>query len=858
MRVPWLRGLWARIRRVPVRLRALWELYVWRVQQHVAQEVMACVGIAVGVALFFGVLVAGTSVTGSAPQLINQIVGRARFALVARSPAGFSGNVAEAARKLPGVQVAASVLKAPAVLVGPKGRQPIQLIGLTPGIIGLGSEVTRDLGAGAQLLAGGIGLPSQLAKEVGTQPRQPVTLLVGGVPHTVIVRDVLGTQTIGAAASSPIAVALLPAVQRFSGNTGQVTQVLIRPRPGADQLVLRELDQLAGGRVEVVPASNELRLLQEAAKPSNQSTRLFAFIGAMVGFLLALSAVLITTPDRRRFTAELRSLGFTRRYIVVILSYQAAILGLAGSLLGIGLGVFLARTFFHQTPGFLASAFLLGAHQTVHVGTVLLAAGCGLLAAFGSLVPSLGDLRVDVTDAVLRDPVDAGQIIAARTVRRITVIGVLLIGVVTVLALLVPGITIFSGVLLAVAGLCLVPVAYLGVTWALTRASYDLRGSTLPITVAELEATTTRSIALAGIVALAVYGSVAVGGAQHDLLGGLDRAVVQAWSTAQIWVTPDGNIFDADSFHTDDLLTKLARTPGVASVLVHQGGFLDVGKHRLWIRATPPNNSTMVLSSQLLQGNLALATARLRGHGWVTVSDGFAAEHHLHLGGSFTLPTPSGTARFNVAAITTNIGWPSGTITINTEDYTRYWQTTDPTTLAITLKPGVPLKAGKQAVARALGPGLGLRVQSSEERIAEVQSTIRQGLRSLGEIAKLLLIAAALAVATALGTAIWQRRTILASQRAQGFGSWQLWRAILAESATLLAIGCITGTILGVYGHALASHWLVRTTGFPAPFSWAWMQILSTLGLVMGIALAVIALPGLRAARVAPEESFQE
>jgi putative ABC transport system permease protein len=846
------------IKDVPVRLRVLWGLYVWRVQQHAAQELMACVGIAVGVALFFGVLVAGTSVTGSAPALIRQIVGSARFALTARSPEGFNGQVAEAVRKLPGVQVASPILKAPAILVGPKGRQPIQLIGVTPSIIGLGSEATRDLGAGAQLLAGGLGLPAQVADEVGAQPRQTIMLLVGGTRHTVLVRDVLGTQTIGAVANSPVAVALLPAVQQLTGNVGRVTQVLVRPRPGADQLVLRELSQLAAGRLEVVPADNELRLLQEAAKPSNQSTRLFAFIGAMVGFLLALNAVLITTPERRRFTAEMRSLGFTRRFIVVILAFQAAILGMVGSVLGIGLGILLAQTLFHQAPGFLATAFLLGAHQTVHATTVLFAVGCGLLAAFGSLVPSLADLRSDVTDAVLRDPGEAGQVIATRTMLRIGVVGVALIGVVTALALTVPDITIFSGALLAIAGLCLIPVAYLALVWALTRASYDLPGSTLPITVAELEATATRSVVLAGIVALAVYGSVAVGGAQHDLLGGLDRAVVQAWSTAQIWVTPDGNIFDANSFHTDDTLATLARTPGIAAVLVHQGGFLDIGQHRLWIRATPPNNSTMVLSSQLLQGNLALATARLREHGWVTVSSGFASEHHLRVGGSFTLPTPSGTARFNVAAITTNIGWPSGTITINTDDYARYWQTTDPTTLAINLKPGMTPQAGKEAVARALGHGRGLRVQSSEERIAEVQSTIRQGLRSLGEIANLLLIAAALAVATALGTAIWQRRTLLASLKAQGFDSWQLWRAILAESATLLVIGCVTGTILGVYGHALASHWLVRTTGFPAPFSLAWVQILATLGLVMSIALVVIALPGFQAARVPARESFQE
>ena len=51
-----------------------------------------------------------------------------------------------------------------------------------------------------------------------------------------------------------------------------------------------------------------------------------------------------------------------------------------------------------------------------------------------------------------------------------------------------------------------------------------------------------------------------------------------------------------------------------------------------------------------------------------------------------------------VAAITTNIGWPPGAITLNTTDYRRWWDTTDPTALAIDLKPGVSLDAGKRAV----------------------------------------------------------------------------------------------------------------------------------------------------------------
>ncbi len=134
----------------------------------------------------------------------------------------------------------------------------------------------------------------------------------------------------------------------------------------------------------------------------------------------------------------------------------------------------------------------------------------------------------------------------------------------------------------------------------------------------------------------------------------------------------------------------------------------------------------------------------------------------------------------------------------------------------------------------------------------------RQGLYALSEISKLLLIAAALAVASALSAAIWQRRARLASLKIQGYGTAQLWRALLLESAIVLGVGCAVGAVAGVYGHALASRWLRLETDFPAPFQVGLGRVLLTLALLAAIALAVIALPGLVAARAPARASFQE
>jgi ABC-type antimicrobial peptide transport system permease subunit len=74
----------------------------------------------------------------------------------------------------------------------------------------------------------------------------------------------------------------------------------------------------------------------------------------------------------------------------------------------------------------------------------------------------------------------------------------------------------------------------------------------------------------------------------------------------------------------------------------------------------------------------------------------------------------------------------------------------------------------------------------------------------------------------------------------------------------MLGVGSFIGALVGVYGHALAGHWLTITTGFPAPFSIGAAHVFLTLGLIMAIALAVIALPGLIAARVPARMSLQE
>lgn len=837
---------------------ALARMYLIRLRDHAMQELLAGSGIAVGVALVFGVLVANTSATGSAREVLDAVIGSAQTQLAARSEEGFSEQLAERASRLSGVHDSAYLLRTNGVIVGPSGRRSIQLVGVTAGLLGFGGSATQDLGAGEAVLSGGIGLPSGVGQAIGAKSGSTVTLLTNGQAHHVLVRAVLNSGAIGALANSGLAVAQLQRAQALAGEPGRVTQVLISAYPGRQQRVAEELRRLAAGRVAVEPADHEWQLLSETAKPTNQSTRLFAGISIMVGFLLALNAMLLTVPERRRLIAEMISQGFDSRQVRTMLTCEAVALGLAASLVGIALGEVLARTLFAQSPVYLEVAFPISEHQAVHWTTVAIALGCGIAATLAATLSPILDLRSgEPFDAVLHSPGDPGQSIRPSTAHKLGYLGGLVILATTIGVLADPELTVFGGIALALAAVALIPLAFITITRVLKPVSKRIAGSMLSVAVIETEATVTRSVALAGVAALAIYGSVAIEGARSDLIHGLDTATVQFFGTADLWITPGTNDLTTTSFGADDLSALVARVPGVASVRTYQGGLLDDGTRRLWIRARSPSDPWMLQASQMVSGELHRATERLRRGGWAAIPEGFAAEHHLRVGRSFTLPTPAGLAPLRVAAITTNVGWPPGGITLNTADYQRYWQTANPAALEVSLRPGVSWAAGRRAVAQALAP-TGLQVQTSRERIQQFEGNLREGLHSLADISTLLLLMAALSLAAALSTAIWQRRNRLAAFKTQGYDRWQLWRSLLLESAIVLGIGAVDGAILGVYGHALANRWLRISTGFPAPFSPQVVQVLVALLLVAGIALAVIALPGYKAATVPDAVSFKE
>ncbi|HZV74399.1 MAG TPA: FtsX-like permease family protein, partial [Conexibacter sp.] len=784
-------------------LRNLLWFYRRRVRARAIQELLALVGIAVGVALLFAVQVSNRSLSASIAQLTQGLVGNAQLQLVARGPQGFDARLLRAVEAVDGVRAAAPLLEVPVNLRGPAGARSATLLAADPSLARLGGTLLHGYAAGRLASLRAAVLPAPVGQALGVHFGESVMLQVRGRTVSAPVGAIVGHDDVGVLADVPAVVVPLAYGQQITGMEGRVSRVVVLADPGRRSAVAAALRRIAAGHVDVRDTDSDGRLFARAAMPNDQSTALFAAISAMVGFLFAFNAMLLMARERRRLIAELRMSGYGLGGVLEVLVFDALVLGIVASGVGLALGELLSRFVFHPAPGYLGIAFPVGTARVVDWQAIVLALVAGTLAAaLAALAPLVAAFRAPAMDAVGEEA--GGE--AERPLRRAPLVvssaGCLV--VTTVVLLAAPPAATLGMVALVASMLLVLPVALASVLELADRQRRRIASVVPAIAIGELMSAHTRSVAIAAIAAIAVFGSTAIEGAHHDLQGGLDPNARDLNAVADLWVSPAGtsNTLATVPFAAADAIARIALVPQVTAVRVYRGSFLDMGDRRVWVIAPPSASPRPFPSSQIVDGDLRTAVAHVRAGGWAVASEAVAKQQGLHVGRWFTLRSPV-PKRLRLAAITTNFGWSPGTLVLNADDYRAAWGSDQASALQLDLAAGVTPIQGRTLVRAALGPDTGLAVETARARELRDRATTRGGLSRLTQIASLMLIAAALAMAAAMAGMVWQRRRRLADLKLAGIDHRQLWKALLLESVLLLGVGCVIGTVYGLYGEQL-------------------------------------------------------
>jgi putative ABC transport system permease protein len=820
-----------------------------KARQFRLQELAAVCGISVGVALLFASQVASTSLDSSVRQLTKQIVGSTQYQLDARGPSGFSESLVRQVRSLPGVQEALPLLEQEATIRGPKGQASIDLIGADARFAHIGGPLLRRFSAKQLEHQRAIALPAPIAQQIGVGSLQTATFQIGAHVVQILLGTTLGEGDIGGGLiHSQIALAPVKYAQQLTDMGDRISRIFVKVQPGRDAEAHDALQRVAStDHLNLEPADFDADLFAVASAPAQQGEGLFSAISAFVGFLFAFCAMLLTVPQRRKLIQEARRRGATRTATVLTLMFDATVIGVLACLIGLALGDWLSIHLFHADPGYLSFAFPVGSQRIVTWPTILIAVGGGLAAAYVGVLAPVQDL--------LTRPLKSAAVVKPRSHRwpviRI-VVGVACLAATTLILLIRPQAAVAGNFTLLAALLVLLPSLFNLIFIAFDRLQRYSHAASPMLAVGELRdpLTRVRSLAVAATGAIAVFGAVSVSGAQHNLQNGLDKTAAEWNRVTNIWISPSGidNTLGTTAFPVS-VASKLTALPGIKAVTIYRGSFLTIGNRRAWVIAPPRSSPHPIPAGQLTDGNLQAATQHLQGHGWAVVSEAIARQLHLHLGGVFTLPAPHPTV-IRVAGLSTNGGWPPGAIVMNAQDYAQAWGSSAASALNISIDSGVTPQAIRAEVIRALGPESGLAVQTSVERETQWKTVSRQGLDRLSQIARLVRLAAIIAMAGVMWSLIWQRRERISAIKSQGYSRGQLWRSLLWESAILLGSGCSIGALFGVFGELVISHALATVTGFPITIDAETRLAISNFAIVSLSALAILALPGYLAVRI--------
>jgi putative ABC transport system permease protein len=813
------------------------------------QEALAVLGIAVGVALLFASQVASTSLSGSVQQLTSEIIGRNQQIQVdARGPAGVDEQLLGRVSRLPGVLGVAPVLEQSATVIGPKGSQAVDLLGTTQQFATAGGPIVQRLSTRQLAHIHAIALPRPIGEHIGASSLESIKIQIGARVIRTLLATTLSEQQIGGLIGSPVAVAPIAYVQRITGLAGRISRIFVRVATGRAALVNHELRGLARqAGVNVEPSDFDSKLFAVASNPETQSETLFSVISALVGFLFAFTAILLTVPRRRKHIEELWPHGASYGITFEILLFDAAVLGVLGCVLGLALGDALSIAAFDRAPGYLASAFPVGNSRIITAQSVLLAVLAGSASAVGGVLWPMREL-------LLRTSSKPSPRWA--TVRLL--VAVICATVTTIVLIARPQDAFLGSATLIIALVALMPTAFRVVLFVFERVQrLAIGGAATELTVDSLRASRVRvrALAIAVLSGVAVFGTISIGGAEVSLQRGLDSSANAVAFSADIWVSPSGQASPLSTTpFTPAAPLHIARLPGVASVGVYRGSFFDWGNRRVWVLAPPANSRAAIPAGQLVSGRLYVATARIRAGGWAVLSVALAHENHLNIGDSFTLPAPIPTT-LRVAALTTNLGWPPGAVILNATEYARAWGSNAPSAYEIQTHTGASLFATRQDIQRALSPSGGLAAETSSQRRARDYAVINQGLSRLSQIKLLVLLASGLALAGAMTSLIWQRRERIAAIRVQGYSPLVLWQWLCIESVLMLGTGCCMGAIFGIAGQLLLSHALAAVTGFPISLGIETGVIIASFVWAGALALTIIAVPGSLAVQVSPRAS---
>ncbi len=841
------------------------------VNRRLFQSLLFVLGVALGVAVVIAIDLANGSASRAFALSTQSVTGKATHQIIAGS-AGLPEDTYRRLRLELGLRDSAPIIsetvRSPAL-----GDQPLRLLGVDP----FAEPPFRDYLTTVTVLTEGsssfeavqnfiaqpntVLISQSLATRYGLAPGDRFTLLTGVASQEVRIVGVLQPQdSVSQQALDDLILADIATAQEVAGLAGRLSRIdLILPDAATEDAVRAILPPGAS----LVPASASGGALQQMTAAFEINLQALSLLAVVVGVFLIYNTVTFSVVQRRPQIGIMRSLGATRPQVFAIVIGEALVLGVIGTVFGMGLGIVMGRLAVGVVAQTISDLFFSVNVTTLSLDPVTLVKGAtlGVAASLGAaLIPALDATRTSPAGTLRRSTFEEQ---VARLVPYLSLAALAFVALGWAL-LQIPTDSLFVsfGALFCVifGGALLTPAALvvgMRLVQPLTDAAFGIIGRLAPRSL-------TRSLSRTSVAVAALTIAVSVIVGVSAMISSF-RATVSDWLDTTI---------GADIFVSSPLLTNNQSSvdvdPAVRDLVRAVPGVRDVSAARQVTALAPdypdllPVNLTVV-DYDISEGRGFVWDSTNGRHkealenGAIIVSEPFAFRRGITpQNNTLRLSTDQGDQTFTIVGVYYDYSTDQGNVVMYRSTYDRYWNDPFISQVALFVEPGADLNAIIDTLKTQTLRGYDLQVQSNRTlregvfEIFERTFTITVALRLLATLV------AFIGILSALMSLQLEQTREYGVMRANGMTGRQLWRYTLLQTGLM---GTTAGLLALPIGFVLALVLIyvinVRSFGWTMQFSLAPAEFGAAFAVAVGAALLAGIYPAQRLVRLLPSQALR-
>jgi len=824
-------------------------------QRHVWQSILSVLGIALGVAVVMAVGLANQSASRAFEVTMEQISGRVSHQIIAGStglPEQLFTDLRLRFPDLPSAPVVEGVARI--------GDEQLTLLGLDP----LSERPFRNLtptgrsGVLNALLTSrdGVLISAYSAARLGLAEGDRISLNIGGSSREAQILALFGQP--GEAALDGVLVTDIAIAQTLLQQFGTLDRIDLALDP---EQVARLRDWLPAG-VRLVETERRTAAMADMSQAFQTNLTAMSLLALLVGGFLIYNTATFSVLQRRRQFGIMRLLGATRSEVFRAILAEQMLIGLVGTLVGMGAGILLARELLWLVTRTINDLYFALTVSQLDLSPRILLTGTLL-----GLVTTFIAASVPAWEATRSSPqsVNRRSVIERRSHRALpwlllTGLAGMIAGVLLVQASERSLLLGFAALFCFIMGYCLlVPTLVPPIARLLQYPLKWLFGTIGRLASRGIDATLSRTGPAIAALTLAIAATIGMGimvESFRDTVGQWLAQTVQG----DIYVTaPHSASKRASAPLPAGLLEQVQELPGVAD--------LSSGRH---VTLEGDNGPVSLLAIGLSSGSYRGfhfkgetqpdLWERFSSGDLVLISEPYAYHNRLRVGDSLALLAPNGVVNFTIGGVFFDYGSDRGLVVMPREHYARLWHDEQITTLGIYLQADQPIEPLltriKQLTGKSERP---LQVRANRE-ILEQSLEIFDRTFTITRVLRLLVIAVAfVGILSAMMALQLERAREHAILRATGLTPGQLLGQVILQTLLMGLMAALLAMPLGW----LMAEILIHVINLRA-FGWSMPSQLSPTILVEAVGFALIAAllaglyPSLRMGRTRPALALRE